>query len=296
MVGSLIDISKRKNAEIALMEERARIDLVLESVPVNVYFKDHESRFVRANKATAIRVGAGSVKELIGKTDHDFFEKVHADASRANELKIMETGAEQVEELEHETWEDREDTWVLVTKKVWRNMNGEVLGTVGVTNDVTELMKTRENLERVAEQLQIVNQDIDEERSLLRLVIDNIPMFVYFKDLESNFVLVNQGMADLCNEDSPDDLVEKHDRDYFEVLPHAVPHDITHNESHAVVFERQHFEEISRQFRCRTVEMLEPQGHRSFIQFGGHGRKLFGNQRLLHFAGQPQLLFHFLVL
>ena len=215
MVGSLIDISKRKNAEIALMEERARIDLVLESVPVNVYFKDHESRFVRANKATAIRVGAGSVKELIGKTDHDFFEKVHADASRANELKIMETGAEQVEELEHETWEDREDTWVLVTKKVWRNMNGEVLGTFGVTNDVTELMKTRENLERVAEQLQIVNQDIDEERSLLRLVIDNIPMFVYFKDLESNFVLVNQGMADLCNEDSPDDLVGKHDRDYF---------------------------------------------------------------------------------
>lgn len=215
MVGSLIDISKRKNTELALMEERARIDLVLESVPVNVYFKDRESRFVRANKATALRMGAGSVKELVGKTDHDFFEKTHADASRAKELEIMETGSEKVEELEQEVWEDREDTWVLVTKKVWRNMEGELLGTFGVTNDVTELMKTRENLERVAEQLQIVNQDIDEERNLLRLVIDNIPMFVYFKNLKSNFVLVNQGMADLCGESSPDDLVGKHDRDYF---------------------------------------------------------------------------------
>ena len=215
MVGSLIDISKRKKAEIALMEERARIDLVLESVPVNVYFKDRESRFVRANKATAYRMGAGSVGELIGKTDHDFFGKVHADASRANEVKIMETGSEQVEELEHEVWEGREDTWVLVTKKAWRNMDGDILGTFGVTNDVTELMKTRENLERVSEQLQIVNQDIDEERHLLRLVIDNIPMFVYFKNVKSNFVLVNQGMADLCGESSPDDLVGKHDRDYF---------------------------------------------------------------------------------
>jgi len=215
MVGSLIDISKRKNTEKALMEERARIDLVLESVPVNVYFKDRESRFVRANKSTALRMGAGSVKELIGKTDHDFFEKSHADASRAKELEIMETGSEKVDELEHEVWEDQEDSWVLVTKKAWRSREGEILGTFGVTNDVTELMKTRKNLERVSEQLQIVNQDIDEERQLLRLVIDNIPMFVYFKDLDSRFVLVNQRMADLCGEDSPEDLKGKHDRDYF---------------------------------------------------------------------------------
>ena len=49
MVGSLIDISKRRFAEIALAEERSMIDLVLDNVPVNVYFKDCESKFVRAN-------------------------------------------------------------------------------------------------------------------------------------------------------------------------------------------------------------------------------------------------------
>ncbi len=215
LVGSLIDISKRRFAEIALAEERSMIDLVLDSVPVNVYFKDRESHFVRANVATAERMGAGTVEALIGKTDHDFFESEHADASRAREIEIMETGVGQEEKLEHEFWEDGTESWVLVTKKIWRGMEGDVLGTFGLTHEVTELIETQNNLDRVAEQLKGVNQEISEERHLLRLVIDNVPVFVYFKDLDSKFVLVNQRMADLVGENSAADVVGKHDRDYF---------------------------------------------------------------------------------
>lgn len=215
IVGSLIDISKRKFAEIALAEERSLIDLLLDNVPVNVYFKDKESRFVRANVATAERMGAGTVDNLIGKTDHDFFEDEHADASRAVEVELMATGRSQEDILEHEVWEDGHDSWVLVTKKVWYGMNGDLRGTFGVTHEVTELMETQAEMERIADELLLVNQEISEERHLLRLVIDSIPMFVYFKDLESRFVLVNQGMADLIGEDSPEDAVGKHDRDYF---------------------------------------------------------------------------------
>lgn len=215
LVGSLIDISKRRFAEIALAEERSMIDLVLDSVPVNVYFKDKESRFVRANVATAERMGAGTVENLIGKTDHDFFENEHADVSRAREIEIMETGKGQEEKLEHEIWEDGEDSWVLVTKKIWRGMDGDVLGTFGLTHEVTELIETQKELDRIAEKLKAVNQEISDERHILRLVIDNVPVFVYFKDLESRFVLVNQRMADLVGEDTPEAVVGKHDRDYF---------------------------------------------------------------------------------
>jgi len=215
VVGSLIDISKRKSAEIALAEERSLINLLLDNVPVNVYFKDTGSRFVRANVATAERMGAGTVENLLGKTDHDFFENEHADAARAIELELMRTGECQEELLEHEVWEGGRESWVLVTKKVWYGMNGDVRGTFGVTHDVTELMETQSELERVADELLLVNQEISEERHLLRLVIDSIPMFVYFKDPESNFVLVNQGMAELIGERSPEDVVGKHDRDYF---------------------------------------------------------------------------------
>ncbi len=220
VVGSLIDISKRRNAQIALAEERSMVDLVLDSTPVNVYFKDRDSKFVRTNVATAQRMGVKSVAELIGKTDHDFFGKEHADQSRARELKIMETGVGHKEVMEHEVWEDGTESWVLVTKEIWRSMSGEVIGTFGLTHEVTELMKLQNDLKRVASELQGVNREISEERHLLRLVVDNVPVFVYFKDLESNFVLVNRRLAEFVEASSTEDVEGKHNRDFF--LPSLV--------------------------------------------------------------------------
>jgi len=215
LVGTMIDISKRKNAEAALAEEQERLQVLLENIPVNVYFKDKESRFVRANRATAIRMGAQTVEEIIGKSDKDFFGKEHADVSRADELEMMSSGEGFRDKLEHEVWSDAEDTWGLVTKYPWRGADGEVKGTFGITNDVTELIKAQEQTRAVAEQLAAMNQDIEDERHLLRLVIDNIPMYVYFKDLSSDFVLVNRHMVDLFGVESPQDVVGKHDRNFY---------------------------------------------------------------------------------
>jgi len=153
------------------------------------------------------------VSQLLGKTDHDFFEKKHADYSRASELQVMEKGEGQGELLEHEVWADGSESWVLVMKEVWLSMSGEVLGTFGLTHEVTELMESQNALKRLTNELQSLNQEISEERHLLRLVIDNVPVFVYFKDLESKFVLVNNRMADLVGASSPESLVGKHNRD-----------------------------------------------------------------------------------
>lgn len=216
VVGSMIDISKRRFAEEALLEERRRIDLVLDRVPINVYFKDRESRFVRANLSTAERMTGGDLSDLLGKKDEDFFVKEHAEASRATEVEIMESGEGKEETLVKEHWLDGRETWGLVTKWVWRSLHGDLLGTFGLTHDVTELVEAEHDLERMLETLRMVHQEASEERSLLRLVIDNIPVFVYFKNRNSEFVLVNEGMAELVGEKSAEQVVGKHDRDYFE--------------------------------------------------------------------------------
>lgn len=215
LVGSLIDISKRKFAEEALKEERRRIDMVLDRVPINVYFKDRESRFVRANLSTAERMTGGNLKDLFGKTDADFFIAEDARISLEEEKRIMDTGVGQEERLVQKKWLDGRETWALVTKKVWRSLDGEVLGIFGLTHDVTELIEAEHNLERLVETLRVVNQEATEERTLMRLVIDHIPVFVYFKNRDSEFVLVNKGMAGLMGENSVEDMVGKHDRDFF---------------------------------------------------------------------------------
>lgn len=215
IVGSLIDISKRKAAEEALGEERALIKTLLDSIPMNIYFKDPESRFVMGNLPTALKMGLSSPGELLGKTDYDFFSAEHADHARAVEKAIMATKVGFSDVTEQEKWEDREDTWVKTTKRVWMGPTGEVRGTFGVTSDITDLMRTRAEQERMALELHALNSRIEEERQRMRLVIDGVPMNVYFKNLDHQFVIVNHAMADWVGCREPEELYEKSDRDFF---------------------------------------------------------------------------------
>jgi len=175
LAGSIIDISRRKKAEEAWKEDRHLLRLLIENVPVNIYFKDNDSRFILANTATATKLGAGTVEELLGKTDYDFFDAVHADKSRDDEIRIMKGSKKQFESLEREIWRDKDDTWVLTTKLPWKDRKGRVKGTFGVTNDVTELV-------RMQQQLESTHAALEEELQLARevqqaLIPDQLPPF-----------------------------------------------------------------------------------------------------------------------
>lgn len=215
IAGSLIDISKRKIAEQALAEEKHLIKTLLDNVPMNVYFKDIESRFVMANLPTARKMGLDSPDELIGKTDADFFSEEHARHALKVEQRIMKTG-EGVEGLtEHEKWEDREDTWVKSTKRAWVERGGKVRGTYGVTIDISKLMRARRELEEVTAELNQQNLGIEEERQRMRLIFDTVPLHVYFKNRDHEFVLANQAIALWLGFSRPEELYSKRDRDIF---------------------------------------------------------------------------------
>ena len=168
MVGSIIDISKRKGAETELEEERYRLHQLIENVPVNVYYKDLDSKFVLANSSTAIKMGMASVKDLLGKSDHDFFETGHADLARKNELDIMAKLEPQINVIQCETWEGKEDTWAETTKVPWLDRKGKLRGTFGITNDITDLVRTQRMLTSLAEELQARYTVVEEELQLAR--------------------------------------------------------------------------------------------------------------------------------
>lgn len=168
MVGSIIDISKRKGAETELEEERYRLRQLIENIPVNVYYKDLDSRFVLANSSTAEKLGAGSVRDLLGKSDRDFFDAEHADLARQNELEIMTSLKPQINIIQRETWEGKEDTWAETSKVPWLDRKGELRGTFGITNDITDLVRTQRMLTRLAEELQERYAVVEEELQLAR--------------------------------------------------------------------------------------------------------------------------------
>lgn len=170
MAGSMIDISRRKLAEEQLMEERHLMRLLVDSVPLNIYFKDLKSRFSMVSRSQANWLGCDDPAELVGKTDHDYFNKEHADRALMDEQKILETGEPIYGYVERETLPNGDAAWVLTTKMPLVGRNGDVIGTFGVSSNVSELVQTQQSLAETAAALQQRNNEIEEELNLAREV------------------------------------------------------------------------------------------------------------------------------
>jgi len=145
MQASFADITERKRAEEALAQERFLLQAFMNNVPDHVYFKDRDSRFIRINKAQAQAFGMSDPAQAIGKTDFDFFTEEQARQAREDELAIIRTGQPANKE-ERETWAGRRDTWVSTTKVPLRDEEGNVVGTFGISRDITERKRAEEAL------------------------------------------------------------------------------------------------------------------------------------------------------
>jgi len=131
------DITERKQTEAALIEERYLLRTLMDNVPDVIYFKDRESRFTRINKAHAREFGLNDPAQAVGKTDSDFFTGEHAQQAYADEQEIIRTGQPVVGKEEKETWPDGHATWASTTKMPLRNAQGEIVGTFGISRNIT---------------------------------------------------------------------------------------------------------------------------------------------------------------
>ena len=133
----LRDITERKRSEQALNHERYLLDNLMNNLPDSIYFKDKQSRFLRVSKAMLRKFGQVDASAVIGKTDHDFFSAEHADQALADERKVMESKRPIIGQQEKETWADGSVTWVTTTKLPLYDAEGNVVGTFGISSDIT---------------------------------------------------------------------------------------------------------------------------------------------------------------
>lgn len=179
-------IEERNQAEEAFKNEEYLMTALMNNLPDNIYFKDSESRFIRINNAMAKLFGLTDPIQIIGKKDFDFFTLEHAQQAYDDEQNIIQTG-KPISIEEKETWLDRPDTWVATTKMPLRDKNGEIIGTFGISKDVTERKKI-ENMLKESENLQ---------RSLL----ENIAVGIVIIDPETRIIeRINSFAADLIGE------------------------------------------------------------------------------------------------
>ena len=122
------------------------MDNLLASSEIRIYFKDVESRFLLVSAGCAATVPEGhTLDELLGKTDFDFYSAAHATAAFNDEQEILRTGQPIEGILERETFQYRPDAWV-ATSKMPLFDNGKIVGTFGITRDVTAQVKAEKAL------------------------------------------------------------------------------------------------------------------------------------------------------
>ncbi len=134
---------------------------LLSATGERVYFKDLLSRFLLISAGWIAAYAPGrAANDLIGKTDFDVFSDEHASAALRDEQQIIRTGEPIVGKVELETYAGRPDTWVSTTKMPLRDSRGQIIGTFGISRDVTAQLRAEKTLAQQALQLKAQNESL----------------------------------------------------------------------------------------------------------------------------------------
>ncbi len=133
--------------------EHALVNAFLENVPDAVYFKDRESRFIAVSQSKAARHGCAHPDELVGKTDADLFSEGHAQRTLGDEQEIMRTGVPILGKIEKITWPDGRVTWSRSSKLPLRGDGGRIIGTFGMSQDITASKQMEDALEKANKEI-----------------------------------------------------------------------------------------------------------------------------------------------
>ncbi len=131
-----------------LSHERFLLHTLLEHLPDAIYFKDAEGRFMRVSRSLAQHLNC-EPDEVVGKSDNDFFPEEYAARARADEEILMLTGKALIGKEENPHWSTGDATWVSTTKVPLPDENGVIVGTFGISHDITEQKEAEANFRRV---------------------------------------------------------------------------------------------------------------------------------------------------
>ncbi len=178
------EIAQHKQTLRELASSRSMLQQVLDSIPARVFWKDHSSTYLGANKLFAADAGLDSPEELIGKSDYEMiWGATQAEAFRMDDRRVMYGGEPMLNFEESQDRPDGTTSWVETSKIPMRDAHGEIYGILGTYHDITE----RKRME----------QSLAQQRALLDMLHQAVTRFVVDASVEHTADYMLQGLLEL---------------------------------------------------------------------------------------------------
>jgi PAS domain S-box-containing protein len=160
LVGVGREITEQKRIEEALRHEKALLDALMDNIPDSIYFKDRQCRLLRMNRNELRDLNMDDISQIVGKTDVDLWGEEFGRKTIADEQRLMESGEPIIGLIESRQLEDGQTNWTWTTKVPLRDDSGQIVGLVGITRGINDLMKAQTARDNLITELQNALADV----------------------------------------------------------------------------------------------------------------------------------------
>jgi PAS domain S-box-containing protein len=191
---SFTDITKRKKAEDALIEKQDELQTIIDSSQGLIFYKDRTNHLIRVNKAFAEIMGLPK-EQLEGRSLFELYPKEEAEAYWIDDKEVISSGKVKVG-IDEKMQSKQGQRWVQTDKIPYRDAEGNIIGVIGFSVDITERKKAQEALIEINAELEARvrkrTEQVSSERQRLYNVLETLPVYVILLDKDYRVPFANK--------------------------------------------------------------------------------------------------------
>jgi len=190
---------------------------IIDHTPLLIFWKDRQSIYRGCNTAFATWIGLKNIEAIEGKTDFDFFQEAQAAGFCDIDQSIFETGKIEERLVDRPTLHNGQHLWRQTLKMPLYNKQNQIIGVIGYSEDITH--RHQLEMQQFAQQ-QILERQVKErteelrnKETFLRSLLDNIPLLVFWKNPQLQFLGCNLPFACTVGVQSPQQIIGRYSKD-----------------------------------------------------------------------------------